>query len=261
MRKIICMASLLASCLWAQNDERPRISMPEPGRSAAAAVAGGGPDFVLAQLEYDLADKRRDGFEQALPELVGFFQTVDRSGANVTWQRLKMGDRRLGNVDLLYMTGNTGMLVISATEKENLARYLRGGGLLFAEDIRPSGPMQGLQGQGAGVPGTPFDRQFKALIRDREVLGKDGQQWRKVPRDHALYRTPWSFKDGPPLDGAPGGQVVDLEILELRGRAAVLFSELNISWYWGDPLAKERDKGLLFGANLIVFALTQRAGR
>ena len=61
------------------------------------------------------------------------------------------------------------------------------------------------------------------------------------------------------MGGAPGGSVARLEMLTLRGRAAAIFSDLNISWYWGDAFAVSRDRGLQFGANLIVFAMAQRA--
>ena len=63
------------------------------------------------------------------------------------------------------------------------------------------------------------------------------------------------------MGGAPGGNVFDLEMLELRGRVVVVFSDLNISWYWGDNYADaERERGLQFGVNLIVYALTQPGG-
>jgi len=39
----------------------------------------------------------------------------------------------------------------------------------------------------------------------------------------------------------------------------VIFSDLNISWYWGAPLADSRDRGLQFGCNLIIYAMTQQA--
>ena len=64
----------------------------------------------------------------------------------------------------------------------------------------------------------------------------------------------------PPMGGAPSGNVFDLEMLEVRGRVAVVFSDLNISWYWGDQNAEGRERGLQFGVNLIVYALTQPGG-
>ena len=49
-------------------------------------------------------------------------------------------------------------------------------------------------------------------------------------------------------------------MLELRGRVAAVFSDLNISWYWGDPAVDARERALQFGVNLMVFALTQPGG-
>ena len=117
-----------------------------------------------------------------------------------------------------------------------------------------------MDGLNAGVQGTLFDRQFKALMQDPSVLGSDGSKWQKIPKDHDLYYSFFDFADGPPMGGAPGGNVFDLEMLELRGRVAVVFSDINISWYWGDPNADARERGLQFGVNLVVYALTQPGG-
>ena len=138
---------------------------------------------------------------------------------------------------------------------------MKAGGFLYADDIRQSDGDNKLNNTDPGVEGTPFDRQFKALVKDPLVLGSDGAKWQKIPKNHPLYESFWNFPDGPPMGGAPGGNVFDLEMLELRGRVVVVFSDLNISWYWGDTQAdSERERGLQFGVNLIVFALTQPGG-
>ena len=180
--------------------------------------------------------------------------------ARIEGTTLEFSDPRIMTAPLIYMTGNDAVLQISETEKKNLGEYLKNGGFMFSEEIRQSVSDGGLEGQEAGISGTPFDRQFKALMKDPLVLGSDGSKWQKVPKTHPLYYTFWDFPDGPPMGGAPGGNVFDMEMLELRGRVAVVFSDLNISWYWGDPLADARERGLQFGVNLIVFALTQPGG-
>jgi hypothetical protein len=48
-------------------------------------------------------------------------------------------------------------------------------------------------------------------------------------------------------------------MLEYRGRVAVVFSDLNISYAWGVPEAIGRTRALQFGANLVIFALAQYA--
>lgn len=247
---------LAASAALAQPGEKPRVSAPEPQRQQASATS-----MTLVVVDYDIADKNEDAFPQEINELLKFIGKQERLQLQVQVRTQHLSDAGLAAATLLYMTGNTATLRISDAEKASLAKYLRGGGLLFAEDIRRFNPSIGLEGQGAGVSGTPFDRQFKALMRDPLVLAADGDRWETVPGSHPLYHAFYDFSDGPPLGGAPGGNVSKLEMLQLRGRPVVIFSDLNISFYWGDPMAESRERGLEFGANLLVYAMTQRLGR
>jgi hypothetical protein len=216
--------------------------------------------FNMTVIDYDVADKNRDRFPTAVEELMRYMRDHTRINARIEGTTIELSDPRIMGAPFLYMTGNDATLQISDTEKRNLGDYLRGGGFMYAEEIRQSTRTAGLEGQGAGVAGTPFDRQFKALMKDPVVLGSDGARWQKVAKKHALFFSFYDFPDGPPMGGAPGGNVFDLEMLELRGRVAVVFSDLNISYYWGDPLADARERGLQFGVNLVVFALTQPGG-
>ncbi|MEW6750017.1 MAG: DUF4159 domain-containing protein [Candidatus Latescibacterota bacterium] len=247
---------LLAGAALAQPEEKPRMQVPEPKREQAPAG-----DFLLVQVDYEVADQHRDRFAQAVPELVKFVAQVPRLQLQARWRTRSLAHAGIAQATLLYMTGFDATLRLSEAEKTNLGKYLRGGGFLFAEDIRHADATNGLDGKGAGTVGTPFDRQFKDLMRDPLVLGGDGDKWEKMPKGHPIYASFYDFPDGPPLGGAPGGNVFDLEMLRLRGRVAVVFSDLNISYYWGDPLADARERGLQFGANLVVFAMTQRLGR
>ena len=216
--------------------------------------------FNMTVIDYDIADKNRDRFPTAVEELMRYMRDHTQINARIEGTTLEFSDPRIMDAPMIYVTGNDAVLQISNTEKTNLGDYLKNGGFLYAEEIRQSDAENGLDGKEAGVSGTPFDRQFKALMKDPLVLGSDGSKWQKVPKTHDLYYSFWDFPDGPPMGGAPAGNVFDLEMLELRGRVAVVFSDLNISWYWGDPLADARERGLQFGVNLIVYALTQPGG-
>jgi hypothetical protein len=77
-------------------------------------------------------------------------------------------------------------------------------------------------------------------------------------QDHPLYHCYFEFPDGPPLTGAPGRDIVDLEMLEVRGRVAVIFSDLNLTWSWANQEVRYGLNSLRLGANLIVFATAQR---
>ena len=216
--------------------------------------------FNMTVIDYDLADKSSDRFPTAVEELMRYIRDHSRVNARIEGTTLRLSDPTVMKAPFIYLTGNSAVFQFTKTEKENLGEYLKNGGFLFAEEIRQAHPETGLDQKNAGVQGTLFDRQFKALMEDPEVLGSDGSKWQKIPKDHDLYYSFFDFEDGPPMGGAPGGNVFDLEMLELRGRVAVVFSDLNISWYWGDPNADARERGLQFGVNLIVYALTQPGG-
>ena len=216
--------------------------------------------FNMTVVDYDLADKSVDRFPTAVEELMRYIRDHSRVNARIEGTTLRLSDPGVMKAPFIYLTGNSAVFQFTNTEKENLGEYLKNGGFLFAEEIRRADPETGLDQKNAGVQGTLFDRQFKALMEDPDVLGSDGSKWQKIPKDHDLYYSFFDFEDGPPMGGAPGGNVFDLEMLELRGRVAVVFSDLNISWYWGDPNADARERGLQFGVNLIVYALTQPGG-
>jgi hypothetical protein len=91
------------------------------------------------------------------------------------------------------------------------------------------------------------DRQLKSLVANPLVLGDAGARWRKIPKDHPLYHCYFEFPDGPPLTGAPGRDIVDLEMLEVHGRVAVIFSDLNLTWSWANQEVRYGPNSLRLG--------------
>lgn len=247
-------ALLLAGAALAQPGDKPVTRVAEPMRAS-----GDGRTVQVVEIEYSLASRNNDRFPEALSNLFAYLRSVPDLGLQGKSEAMRLDDLPAAGRGpiLLYMTSNSATLQLSDAEKTNLGKLLKQGVLLFAEEIRQSDATTGLIERGAGMADTFFDRQFKELVRDRLVLGVRGQVWEKVPRSHPLYSCYYELSDGPPRGGAPGGNVTDLEMLQFRGRPAVIFSDLNISWYWGDPLCRNRERGLQFGVNLLVFALTQ----
>lgn len=235
----------------AGTDERERLQLPEP-----VAAAQSRESLLLIALTYPGAQQGRDRFSAALPELIQFYRKNTRLKMKMAYAEFGPGDRRLDQALFLYLTGYDAVLEFSDQEKRHLGAYLRTGGLLFADDVRPDRP--GVRSWDVGTRDTPFDRQLKSLITDPLVLGEAGTLWRKIPKDHPLYHCYFDFPGGPPLTGAPGGNVVDLEMLEVRGRVVVIFSDLNLTWSWACPEARYGPNSLRLGANLIVFATAQK---
>ena len=232
-------------------DERGQIQLPEP---VAAVQAREG--LLLVGLTYPGARQGRDRFISALPELIKFYRNSTRLKTDVAYAEFSAGDPRLEQALFLYLTGYDAVLQFSDEDKRHLGAYLRTGGLLFADDVRPDRP--GAPSRDVGTPNTPFDRQLKSLVKDPLVLGNAGTRWRVIPKDHPLYHCYFDFSDGPPLTGAPGAEIVDLEMLEVRGRVAVIFSDLNLTFSWANSEARFGPRSLRLGANLIVFATAQR---
>ena len=250
---LILLCSATAGSTTAQTEGRPDVAVPEPQRKAASRT------FVLSAVTYDMAVEGRDRFSNALEELVRFFTASTAVDAVLSWNVHDLNTRYAQQPLLLYMTGNEAAFTFGEYEKINLGNYLKNGGLLYAEDVKPQRSRSWGRPR-AGMPGTPFDRRFKALMKDALVLGETGAYWRKIPKDHALYTSYFDFADGPPLGAVRNSQIDYLEMLEQRGRVVVIFSELNISMHWANLQAENRDKSLRLGANLIVFAMTQQIG-
>lgn len=259
MNPLIVAALLLAGAAgWPQEplDEKPARAAPEPERQPRAS----GESFVLTGLLYDQSVEGVDRSTVALPELVRFFNKATKLKIEILWNERTLSNPRLAEAALLYLTGDEAPLRFDEEERKRLGEYLLRGGLLFAEDVRLE-QVRGRRTVGdVGVAGTPFDQQLKTLVRDPLVLGSQGARWESIPKGHPLFSSYFDFLDGPPLAGAQRGDVRELEMVQVRGRVAVIFSDLNISARWGNMEAQGRQRYLQFGVNLIVFAMTQRAG-
>ena len=251
----LLLALLLAIPTLAQ-DERPPVSIPQPKRQRSTPT----PDSTstIVQVEYNYAIKDRDYLLSAPEELVRFIRAETELEVSLSWRILTLHDRSIMDALMLYMTGCDGEMRITQPEKKNLAQYLQNGGLLFAEDILPLGANLRRSRGGAGIAGTAFDQQFKTLLKDPQVLGSKGKDWHKLPKNDPLYSAYFDFSDGPPLSGISQGNVSALEAIEIKGRTAVIFSDLNISWFWASHNAPGRNRSLQFGTNLVVFALIQK---
>ncbi|MEE2658245.1 MAG: DUF4159 domain-containing protein [Candidatus Latescibacterota bacterium] len=242
-----------------QEEKRPEVRVPEPTRRSLSMTT----THTVISVRYPLAREGVDVFASALPELIAFANEQRPVNARFLERAARLIDPVSTDALLLYLTGNATPLGLSQAEKNHLGKLLRSGGLLYAEDVRPHGG-HGFQGEGLGIAGTPFDRQLKALIAESAVLGDAGRAWRRVPTSHPIYSTLFNFPDGPPLISAIGAnpladRVTELEMIEDRGRVAVLFSELNISYAWAFPDAPGSTQSLRFGTNLLVFAMVQQA--
>lgn len=221
--------------------------------------------FKMTLVTYKFQDPDVDTYPMAIPNLIRYINDHTKLRASIEGTKIELSDPKLFEAPFIYMTGYTAVMDLSETEIENLGEYLRNGGFLFCDDIAPQIPPSGSEKEWKpnpqrGLRGTAFDSQMRAVLK--RALGAEAKFFR-IPNDHPLFHSFYDFDDGPPLGGATGGNVNYLEGINIRGRLAVVFSDLNISWYWGDPCPEAqagRERGLQFGVNLVVYALTQPGG-
>lgn len=234
-------------------NQRPSLTVPEPRRRTPLEQLP-----LLVSVTYGEAEPGVDRFVQALPELVRYIHRDTKVGLLLRTLEASLGEPRANGALLLYLTGNRAALRFSHPQRRWLGQYLRDGGLLYAEDVVPL-PYGQSYVRGAGQPGTVFDVQVSELLRQPEVLGQDGGDWKRIPDDHPLFSSFFAFAGAPPPGGTDQTEVTYLKMLEWRGRVVVILSELNVSWAWASPHAPGRTRGLQFGTNLVVFALARKS--
>ena len=249
---------LLLSTPALAQDERPPISIPQPERRLATPAPGG--PLTIVQVSYKNAIKERDYLSLAVQELMSFTRISTqlevplplahphprrpahrgRADALHDWLRLRHAHER---------ARKERPRPLPAPRRPTLCRGY----------LAPRYEFTRGRWRNRHPPSTGSSR---PCSKTRKFSANDGARWRKLPKSDPLYSAYFDFSDGPPLSGTSRGNVFALEAIELKGRIAVIFSDLNISWFWGSRDAEGRDRSLQFGTNLLVYALAQKyAGR
>lgn len=147
---------------------------------------------------------------------------------------------------LLFLTGHLPVRFTPA-EGTNLRRYCARGGLLFVDDHNHD------------VDG-PFHRTV------REEIAKLVGALRPLPNNHELYRSFFTFENGPPTTSHEmngwGDNLVheQLDAVVQQGRLRVLYSNKDYSSEWNFHPDNKRFLSVdntRFGVNLVVYALTR----
>jgi hypothetical protein len=148
----------------------------------------------------------------------------------------------------LFMTGHL-LVRFSRREREGLAQYVAGGGLLFSDDCNHD--IDGL-----------YARSFEQEMR--ATFGPPGEMPR-IPNDHPLYRCFFTFDKGPPttaheLNGWGDDLVHEyLRGVEAHGRLGVVYSNKDYGCEWDYDWRNKRfrrEDNTRFGVNLAVYAMT-----
>ncbi|MBX3009536.1 MAG: DUF4159 domain-containing protein [Melioribacteraceae bacterium] len=151
-------------------------------------------------------------------------------------------DLSTGNIfahPFLFMTGH-GNVVFSESDAKKLRTYLVNGGFLYVDDD------YGLD--------KAFRREIKKVFPNDELV--------EIPFNYGLYNCLFDFRNGPPKTHEHDNKPAQGFGIFINGRLCLYFTyESNPSDGWADPTVhnnppEKRNEALQFGANIIVWALS-----
>jgi hypothetical protein len=199
--------------------------------------------FTFATAQYDSGDW--DSAPSVPANLIDSVARYTSIAVNPTGAIVALSSADVLRYPLLYLTGHLPVRFSNA-EREMLRTYLRRGGLLFVDDHNHD-----------------IDGQFHRTAT-QELALVTGKPLAPLRNDHPLYRSFFTFPDGPPttsheLNGW-GDNLVHKQLLaHLDGdRIRVLYSNKDYSSEWNFHPDNKRFLSVdptRFGVNLVVYAL------
>jgi hypothetical protein len=192
-----------------------------------------------------------DADKEALAGLRSLLATVARRTSVETESRhipvLRLGDAALFEHPLVFLAGSEPLPQLTDKDLDVLRSYLSLGGMVLVDDR-------------SGVP----DSAFAASVHREIARALGGRKPAPLGAEHAVYRSYYL------LDRAWGRVDLarELEVVELDGRAAVLFSLNDLLGamardefgQWSRPVTpggrKQRERALRLGVNVVLYALT-----
>lgn len=201
-------------------------------------------EFIWATAQYDSGDW--DSAPMVAPNLIDSiarYTTIDVAPTGVI---VPLGSRDLFKYPLVFLTGHLPVR-FSDVERSTLREYCRRGGLLFVDDHNHD-----------------IDGEFHRTAW--EEIAAAVAPLRDLRNDHELYRSFFTFPDGPPttsheLNGW-GDNLVHkhLQAVERDGRIAVLYSSKDYASEWNYHPDNKRFLSVdntRFGVNVVVYALSR----
>ena len=201
--------------------------------------------FAIAQVKYNGQWKCRDA---GLSMLLNTFHEQTKTPISFERDEISLASNKLFDLPMIYLTGHTAFQFTDA-ERANLAKYLRQGGLLFAESC-------------CGRP--EFTKSFRAEIE--KVLG--GAKLERLSTQHLIFAHPNHIQSVQPTPAlaermkSTGRVAPELYGVNLNGHLAVIFSPVGLACGWelatcpycGGLHSKD---ALALGINILNYAMLQ----
>lgn len=209
-----------------------------------ARAQAGRYDFWFTRLKYDSGDWDVDA---RMPSNV-ITSLIDYTTLRVdpTEHVIALSDPRMLEAPFCYLAGHK-LVEFNAAERQNFVRYVRNGGFVFVDDCNHD--IDGL-----------FAKSFEAQMA--KLFGPSALK--KLPNNHALYRSFFRFPEGPPATGFElngwGDDLVHdyLKGIEVDGRLGVLYSNKDYGCEWDYDWRNKRflaEDNTRFAVNIVMYAL------
>lgn len=202
-------------------------------------------DFSFVRLQYGSGDWDVD---QRMPvNLLNSLIEYTTVSVDTREKVVPLASTAVHDQPFAYLAGHR-LVQFTGRERDVFEKYVRQGGFVFVDDCNHD--IDGL-----------FAKSFEAQMR--EIFGPAGVQ--KLPKTHAIYRSFFTFDDGPPTTGLElngwGDDLVHdyLKGVILDGRLAVLYSNKDYGCEWDYDFRNKRflaEDNTKFGVNIVLHALT-----
>lgn len=196
------------------------------------------PEFQIARLKYSGGG---DWYNDPSAEinLLKFINQETTIKVNPEYVFVEVSSDDIFNYPLLFITGH-GNIVFSESEVSRIRKYLERGGFIYIDDD------YGMN--------NAIRREFKKVFLNQNFV--------ELPFSHTLYHILYDFNYGPPKTHEHDSKPPQGFGLFVGKRLVVYYTfESNPSDGWADQRAHndpddKRLEALKFGANIIVYALT-----
>ncbi len=202
------------------------------------------PEFVFATAQYESGDW--DSAPLVPANIIDSVARYTSLPVRATGVIVPLASRELLRYPLVFLTGHLPVR-FTGTERANLAQFCERGGLLFVDDHNHD------------IDGAFHKTATEEIARAIAPL-------KELPNDHAVFRSFFTFEEGPPTTGHElngwGDNLVHkhLHAVQRDDRLAVLYSNKDYSSEWNYHPENKRFLSVdntKFAVNVVVYALTR----
>lgn len=200
--------------------------------------------FTFTRLRYRSGDWNTD---QRMPaNILNSLIEYTTVPVNLEEKVIDLGSEDLFSFPFCYLSGHK-LVQFDAREGNYFKKYVQNGGFVFVDDCNHD--IDAL-----------FAKSFEAQMSN--MFGPAALK--KIPNNHELYRSFFTFEKGPPITSFElngwGDDLVHeyLKAIVINGRIAVLYSNKDYGCEWDYDFRNKRflaEDNTKFGMNIIMYAL------